>query len=192
MTSTNRGIRYALDTMQADYVVIMNNDVVVKGPWLQNMLDAMKDYDLCGYTGRKLLFWRRHAKTKYLEGSCIMIKKEVFANIGLLDPLFITGYYSDDDFCLRASLSGFKLGVLNNGLTQTYIKHHEGQTFGIKKLDNMRDEYIRFTNKWEKQRANKLVDVYLRRWRFNPHSLGYRTTLLTHRVLKLGPYRRAS
>lgn len=44
----------------------------------------------------------------YVEGACIMIKKDVFDRIGYLNPKYFM-YWEETDFCTRAKRSGFKV-----------------------------------------------------------------------------------
>ncbi len=176
LTTTNRGIQYALDTLNADYIVLMNNDVEVRDDWLGRLLSAMQQYDMAGYSNAgKRYFLKKspHRKTCYLEGSCMMVKREVFEKVGILDPVFETGYYSDDDLCLRAQIEGFSIGIVNNGKPH-FVKHHGGQTFGRKKFNYMRSEYRIFVAKWDKKKGNKVVANYFKKWLFNPHNYVFR------------------
>lgn len=52
-------------------------------------------------------------KTEYITGCAMLIKRKVFAEIGLLDEDFFL-YYEDADFSLRAKRNGFNLGVVEN------------------------------------------------------------------------------
>ncbi len=52
-------------------------------------------------------------KTEYITGCAMLIKRKVFAEIGLLDEDFFL-YYEDADFSLRAKRNGFGLGVVES------------------------------------------------------------------------------
>ncbi len=52
-------------------------------------------------------------KTEYITGCAMLIKRKVFAEIGLLDEDFFL-YYEDADFSLRAKRNGFDLGVVES------------------------------------------------------------------------------
>ncbi len=176
LTSTNRGIQYALDELKADFIVLMNNDLEVKDDWLGRLISVMDQYDLSGYSnaGKKWFLKKKlHRETSYLEGSCMVIKREVFERVGILDPVFLKGYYSDDDICLRAMIDGFSMGLVDNRKFH-FVKHHGGLTFGAKKYDYMRSDYDAFVAKWEKQKGNAIVADYLEKWLFNPHNRLYR------------------
>lgn len=125
-----------------DYVLIANNDIELTKEWLDKMLEYMKTYDIVAPVNRvreklviggKLL--DKDGKGEYvyvgdkknidwLQFSCVLIKKQVFKKIGLLDEGFGLGYYEDVDFCLRAREYGYKLGIAND----TTIIHYDGVT----------------------------------------------------------------
>ena len=52
-------------------------------------------------------------------GSCMYIKREVIDKMGLLDELFAPCHYEQEDYCLRAKLSGFKIGMV----TTAFFNH---------------------------------------------------------------------
>lgn len=176
LTTTNRGIRYALDVINADLVVLMNNDLEVKDDWLGRLVSVMDRYDVSGYSnaGKKWFLRKKfHRETSYVEGSCMMVKREVFDKVGILDPAFKTGYYSDDDICLRALMEGFSIGLVDND--KLYFVHHlGGKTFGRNKFHFMRNDYTAFIDKWGKANGNVVVENYLKKWVFNPHNRLFR------------------
>jgi GT2 family glycosyltransferase len=47
-------------------------------------------------------------ETDFVSGCCMMVRKEVFNKIGLLDPKYFL-YWEDTDFCQRAKRMGFKI-----------------------------------------------------------------------------------
>jgi len=67
--------------------------------------------------------------TDYITGCAMLIKRDVFAEIGLLDEDFFL-YYEDADFSWRARMAGFKLGVL----PKTAVYHFEKSLENPKKI----------------------------------------------------------
>lgn len=143
----NRGIKYGL-RHQADYFLLINNDVIVDRDFLKHLLAAKADlavpkiffakgYEyhknrykpkelgrVIWYAGGKFdwneIFGRhlgvdevdqgqhdRQKEVDFANFCCILIKKEVFNKIGLLDPKYFL-YWEDADFSHRAGLAGFK------------------------------------------------------------------------------------
>jgi len=62
--------------------------------------------------------------TDYVTGCAMLIKKEVFKKIGLLDENFFL-YYEDADFCRRAGKEGFKSAVVFGAGVKHYEKSEE-------------------------------------------------------------------
>lgn len=58
----------------------------------------------------------------YVPGSSMVIKREVFDKIGLLDAKYFA-YFEENDFCIRAKIAGFQIAFLQN----TKILHKIGQ-----------------------------------------------------------------
>ena len=171
LAATNRGLRHALETMQADFVVLMNNDLLVADDWLARLMSVMDRCDIAGYSDAgKKWYWRKrfYRPTQYLEGSCMLIKRQVLDRVGILDDCFVKGYYSDDDICLRALRAGFSLGLVDNARAR-YVAHLGGQTFGSQKWDYMRADYDVFMNKWRPTATDSVVADYFKHWMFNPH-----------------------
>jgi GT2 family glycosyltransferase len=61
---------------------------------------GVREYDSGRYDDR--------CETDYITGCCILVKREVIENIGLLDESYYI-YGEDADWCIRASRSGYKL-----------------------------------------------------------------------------------
>lgn len=102
-----------------------NKDIGIVGPAIEFTRDKKTIVDL---GGRVNLFFGRtsHEETEinkldyklknsrvvtYISGCCMLIKRDVFIKIGVLDESFFL-YYEDVDFCLRAKRSGFLAAVL--------------------------------------------------------------------------------
>jgi GT2 family glycosyltransferase len=142
----NIGIRYALERM-ADYVLLLNNDTEVKANFLSGLVEVaegdpqvgiLSPLIFDGYSG-KVWFsggkidWLRmktihcseitagnNFATDFITGCAMLVKKEVFKKIGLLDEDFFL-YWEDADFSLRAKRSDFKIGVA----ILSWINHFE-------------------------------------------------------------------
>ena len=129
----NTGIKAA----SGEWVVVLNNDVIVTPGWLDGMLNAAErwklqivtpairegecTYDISAYarelTGRMQNVIRRGRAN----GICFMVNRSVFDAIGLFDEKFLIGQYEDKDFFLRAANAGFALGTVGSAFL-----HHFG------------------------------------------------------------------
>lgn len=54
-------------------------------------------------------------EVSFVSGCCMLIKKEVFDKVGLLDDDFFL-YLEDTDFCIRVEEAGYKIYVANNSV----------------------------------------------------------------------------
>jgi len=186
----NRGLREA----RGDYIVFLNNDVVVTEGWLTRLLACAREDDRVGAVGPRsnyvagpqlvpsvpygedLEVMQEFARRWSLEhagqwenvprviGFCMLVKREVIDKIGGFDPVFGTGNFEDDDFCLRLQLAGFTIKIAHD----VFVHHFGSRTFRSEKID-----YRRLMERnWE---------IFKRKWNL-PHSAplerGYIPTML--------------
>lgn len=124
----NIGIKRAM-SLGAEYILILNNDTIVQPQFLTEMLDSFSDYDNVGIVTCKILYDRtkniyvsagriskalcaivpltkkdigRICEVSYIAGCAMLVKREVFDVVGLLDESFFM-YYEDVEFSLRVS-----------------------------------------------------------------------------------------
>jgi GT2 family glycosyltransferase len=81
--------------------------------------------DVINFAGGKVNLWNGRAyhlgwkkadagqfdtirEVDYVDGSCLMVKKEVIEKIGLLDPVYFA-YWEEADWCVRGHRAGYKL-----------------------------------------------------------------------------------
>jgi hypothetical protein len=133
----NRGIEYAL-RKGADYVLILNNDVVVAPDMLSKLVsvaqsdsnvgvvgpviyysDAPKEVWFAGMRFRDRLYVVRRGlhlerpldpveRVDFISGCGMLVKREVWEQVGLFDERFFM-YYEDLDFALRVKKAGYSL-----------------------------------------------------------------------------------
>lgn len=142
----NVGIRFALERM-AEYVLLLNNDVEVAKDFLSHLMNIAQQSQKIGilsplifhgitrqiwFSGgtiswlRMKSFNEKSVKTEdfyespFVTGCAMLVKKEVFKKIGLLDEDYFL-YWEDADFSLRAGKAGFKKVVV----TSSRVYHFE-------------------------------------------------------------------
>jgi len=140
----NIAIRYALKSLNSEYVLLLNNDTIVARDFLNEMITvSIQDsnnaiigpkvyyYD---YRGQKNVIHSAGARilikhglapplgvneidigqydeirhVDYIEGACMLVKRNLIETIGLLDPVYFA-YWEETDWCYRASKSGFNI-----------------------------------------------------------------------------------
>ncbi len=133
--ATNLGIKES----RGEFIVLLNNDTLLltqnKNRWLDMMEQKLKNPNM-GLTG-PLELYDKYADMSILIFFCVMIKKEVFDKIGLLDEIFSPGGGEDIDFTIRAKDAGYiaepLLKSVYNGETNVGdfpIYHKNNKTFG--------------------------------------------------------------
>jgi len=131
----NVAIRYALKKHSADYVLMLNNDVVVDRDFLKELVriagtsgeigivgSTIYYYDMpdvINFAGEDITLWKAKGtrytnhvpfpqQTDKVDGACMLIKRDVFQKVGLLDNNFFM-YWEETDFCQRAKKKGYKV-----------------------------------------------------------------------------------
>jgi GT2 family glycosyltransferase len=102
----NEGIAHAGNQYNPDWFVVMNNDVIIKKPFIERIenLDPEKLYGF--YLWNNVGF-------EYLSGWCYFISKRILLDVGLFDPEFRPMWYEDADYSKRVVDAGFKLEKLD-------------------------------------------------------------------------------
>lgn len=121
--AVNQGMRRAT----GPYLCIMNNDVIVRtDDWLSRLMEVAESGDDIGLvnphfeTKKKIETDQPFIEVDFCRGYCILIKRAVVERIGLLDESYGLGYYDDDDYSVRAIISGFRC-VRANGVAVEHI-----------------------------------------------------------------------
>ncbi|BBH21093.1 glycosyl transferase [Paenibacillus baekrokdamisoli] len=168
----NQGIAAA----SGDYICLLNNDTVVTDGWLTRLLAWLnKDPSIAivGPRSNNVAWAQRVNEVTYREpsemdgfafhwafrhkdqgffphkliGHCMLFHKSLITRIGVLDERFFPGNYEDDDFCLRARISGKILWVAND----VYIHHYGGSTFRTNQTNyaaSALNNANKFAHKW--------------------------------------------
>ncbi len=170
----NQGIAAA----RGDYILLLNNDVVVTEHWLERLVKHIESHINIGMIGpvtnycpgpqlientgydnnlKKMhAFAREYTEKnagKIIEilrplGFCLLIKRHVLDIIGVLDEGYGIGNYEDDDLCLRSRIAGFR-----NVITYDVFIHHYGSmTFKGNSIDYdtiLQNNRKRFIDKWK-------------------------------------------
>jgi len=168
----NQGI----EASSGEYILLLNNDVLVTEGWLSGMLECINsapDIGIVGpmtnnisgiqkvpevpYNSTEYLdeFARgfrernkyRHIPARRIVGFCMLFRRELVDKIGLLDEHFGSGNYEDDDFCLRAALSGYRNLIAGD----VFIHRYGSRSFIGNKIDYnaaMIQSKKLFTEKW--------------------------------------------
>lgn len=151
----NQGIQ----TSRGEYLVLLNNDTVVTPEWLSGLLECHSSHPFAGIVGPLtnsasgiqvvsgpdrvadgLDFFSRSFRTanrfrripsRRVVGFCMLFRRALVDEIGLLDEQFGSGNYEDDDFCLRSAVAGYQ----NLVAADVYIHHYGSVSFAGNRID---------------------------------------------------------
>lgn len=168
----NQGILFS----SGEYILLLNNDVVVTEGWLSGMLECLNStpdtgvigpmtnnvagiqkIDNVGYSSvdhlqdyaQSFREKNRHRRipAQRLVGFCMIFRRALAEKIGLLDERFGTGGYEDNDYCLRAAIEGYSHFITGD----VFIHHYGSRSFkgsGIHYASQMDKNWQIFSNKW--------------------------------------------
>ncbi len=124
----NLGIKKALG-QGSEYVLILNNDVVVEPNFIESLLEA--DKDIVGVERGNIRFFKTELPLQkessngidlthfeYLSGLAFLVKRKVFEKIGLFDERYFL-YFEDVDFSIKAFEAGFSLCIVRARYTHS-------------------------------------------------------------------------
>ncbi|GMB00333.1 glycosyltransferase [Pelosinus sp. IPA-1] len=185
-----KGCNQGIEIAEGAEILLLNNDTVVTVNWLNNMryalysdeqvgavgpttnycsdcqaiipsYSSLYDMDKFAYSHNKSNpeLWEDRLK---LVGFCLLIKRKVVTDIGLLDEVFSPGNYEDDDYSVRMVKAGYRLILCKD----TFIHH-----FGSVSFKQNPEEFSKILRKNAK--------VFEKKWGFNPaYSLFIRNEII--------------
>lgn len=177
----NEGFGYASNqgmlAARGDWIVLLNNDVIVTPRWLERLRAAaarVPDLGLVGprtnrasgaqrvpHVGYRNLdeldgFAEAHARRNdgslrfaaRIVGLCVLLRRRVIDEIGGFDPCFWLGNFEDDDLCLRAARRGWRSAIADD----VFVHHHGSATWRAAEIDYsklMRENWAWFRHKYD-------------------------------------------
>ena len=127
-----------------------------RGGWAVNKLPAGYNVDEFA----ELVFGvsaRRFPRVPFLNGFCLMLRRDVIGHVGYLDEkAFPRGYGEENDLCLRALDAGFHLAVADH----CFVYHAKSKSFGTTARDELAREgrralYAKFGKERIEQRSEE-------------------------------------
>ncbi len=178
----NQGVKKAKE----DWVVILNNDVVLTEGWLEGLLEFARqksvdivcpalregvlNYDLPNYARGFVSRMADVARPGAAHGVCFLIRRPVIETVGLFDEKFKFGVFEDDDFFLRAGLALFSTAITG----ASFIHHFRSVTQaailqeGVPPYEEENRIYFRKKwglNWWRRKRRQVVSAIRSSRWR---------------------------
>lgn len=163
--ATNLGIMAS----SGEYVVLLNNDTELlpqsTNLWL-NMMEQ-KFTDSVGMVG-PLMLHDDYSNHDVLIFFCVMIKREVFDKIGLLDEIYSPGGGEDIDFSIRMKNAGYQIAAVSDVEYMPHIStnsgsvpiwHKDNKTFG--EIPQYTNEIVKTNGLLNCKRYNKNIRLNL-------------------------------
>ena len=156
----SKGCNQGIEAATGEFVLLLNNDVVVTESWLGGMLECVNSASDIGIVGpmtnsvsgpqkvpevgyssiddlaayaRKFTVKNRFRRVPYprIVGFCMLFKRQIVEEIGFLDESFGSGNFEDDDLCLRATLAGYHNMIVGD----VFIHHYGSRSFIGNRID---------------------------------------------------------
>lgn len=191
----NRGIERALELKADLIVLLNNDTIVSRifVSFIQRVSEANPDFGVFGPTINEYdvrskvqtegcLFFRgpdneffRHepapsagtdlTPVDIVNGCCMVVRKQVFEKIGLIDERFFL-IHEESDFCLRALESGYRLGVSG----ESHVWHKHSATFArsgkpVQRYYNTRNLFLLLRKHPQVVKRRGRVTSYLSLWK---------------------------
>lgn len=180
------GCNQGLAVARGEYVVLLNNDVLVTPGWLSKQLALLALDERIGLVGPRtnysaglqqvdgVPYKDREGMVKFADewfvthageftpvpritGVCMVMKRAVLKKVGGFDTQFGVGNFEDDDLCLRVFRAGYVAAIAND----VFVHHYGSTTFRTTKVDYNRllaENWRLFCHKWE--HAGEMKDGY--------------------------------
>jgi len=180
------GNNQGMNLAKGEYILLLNNDILVSDGWLERMVacvEADSGIGLVGPLTNRISGLQMVANVPYsdpqdfpeyaakiakqynnkytprrrIAGFAMLIKRDVYENIGGLDEQFGSGNYEDDDYCLRAKKAGFNIMVAED----VFIHHYGSMSFKNNKIDydkSLKRNDELFRKKWPNINLNWLLE----------------------------------
>jgi GT2 family glycosyltransferase len=180
-----RGCNQGAAVARGDTIVFLNNDTIVHGGWLSELLAPFADPEVgavgphsnrvSGHQlveevpyrgddvtaigefaeGRRRAYSGRTTELPRLVGFCMAVRAETFRAVEGFDEEYPIGGYEDDDLCMKLRTAGFRLMVAHG----SYVHHSAHVTFDVNGVDwrhQQHENQRRFQKKWGREHVPPL------------------------------------
>ena len=180
-----RGCNQGAAVARGDVIVFLNNDTIVHGGWLDELLAPFADPEVgavgprsnrvsghqlvedVSYRGDDVTVigafaeeWRRAhrgstSECARLVGFCLAVRAETFRTVEGFDEEYRIGGFEDDDLCMKLRTADFRLVVAHG----SFVHHAAHATFdanGVDWVHQQRENQLRFSEKWGTARVPPL------------------------------------
>jgi len=171
-----RAVNHGISLAKAEFVCILNNDTLVTSGWLRALISVINRNPAVGIVNPSSNTLGQHpSKGKTIDdhakdiksdcdlfvetgsafGFCMLVRRKLFDEIGLLDTAYGMGNFDDTDFSLRAKKKGYK----TVRALASYVYHKEQRSFNL--LRGFKKDFLKnkrmFEAKWGKTKRVMVV-----------------------------------
>lgn len=189
----SKGCNQAVNASTGEYIVFLNNDILLLPNWLDDLLNIFEKEPDAGLVAvsnieafecaqrkfSKLASKKcKKAKKDYEpvilpQFACVMTKKAVFDKIGGFDENFSPAYFEDNDLSWRYIFAGYK-----NFISKRSYFYHKGSVTG-KSLTNLNEIYAKNKKYFFEKYQNKYY--VLCDWAMTQQAWHYRDKMLKYK-----------
>ena len=130
-------VNFAANRARGDYLVLLNDDCLVGPDWLESLVETAERRPACGIVGSTFLngdgtlqeagsviwsdgttcnvgdgarpgFMHFERRVDYASGGSLLIRRDVWDELGGFAHDYYPAYFEDVDFCLRAAEAGWE------------------------------------------------------------------------------------
>ena len=170
------GNNVGISAASGDVVVILNNDTCVTRGWVHDLVRHFEGDPSLGLVGPvtnnigneakidieysspdemesaarryTLMHARELLPIERIAFFCVAISRAVIEEVGLLDEAFGIGFFEDDDYCMRVSQAGYKIGIAED----VFVHHALSASFNTLEQTRRNEIFDRskqiFEQKW--------------------------------------------
>lgn len=131
-------VNLAATQARGDYLILLNDDSVVEPNWLEALVETAERRQRCGAVGSTFLHldgslqeagsvlwddgttaavgdggvpgnWDFERRVDYCSGGSLLVRRDLWLELGGLDERYYPAYYEDVDFCLRLQEAGWQV-----------------------------------------------------------------------------------
>jgi GT2 family glycosyltransferase/2-polyprenyl-3-methyl-5-hydroxy-6-metoxy-1,4-benzoquinol methylase len=171
-----KGCNQGIEASKGEYILLLNNDVIVVKNWLSGLLECLNsaaDTGIVGpmtnnISGPQQVISSEYRSVDYLDeyaaqfrqknrhrriplrrivGFCMLFRRILAEKIGLLDESFGSGNFEDDDYCYRTALAGYQNIIAGD----VFIHHYGSRSFIGNKIHyaaSLSGNRRKFDEKW--------------------------------------------
>lgn len=167
----SKGNNIGLKAATGDYLILLNNDVIVTSGWISRLLfyaqqpkvglvgpvtnsignEAKIDFDISNYHNYTYPHWGQYLEVNNIAAFCWIMSRKTYQLIGELDERFGRGMFEDDDYCKRVKNKNLKILITDD----TFVHHFGAASFS--QIPEYQQLFLENKNKFEKKWKSKWI-----------------------------------